>query len=210
MRVSINPSRLIHIALITIFFSSVTCGSRDQAEMQDSESAIQAEVSEYLESFPKGSGEISMSRQQAIAFLLRTNVFADSAIGISGVTSNQVAAFRILLREPDADTLFKQLLQEGQIAGQLYGLCGLYWTDRSEMMKAVPRYAKIHSEVRTQSGCSGSSEAVSELVENKERCTLRLSDGESPSQWCKTHSCESYRVDIVGGAYPWEFSGKDW
>ncbi len=146
-----------------------------------------------------------LTRETALKLLLSTHTFADDAIGDGGDLSGQVAAYRIILKQPDAIAVFNHLLRKAQPAGKLYALCGLYLLDRPAFDRAVQPFRGDAGEVRIQFGCSGGRETVRSIVESEAPCALRLSPGQTPEEWRRRTGCDSYHIDILGGGYAWEF-----
>jgi hypothetical protein len=87
-----------------------------------------------------------------------------TAIGPGGAFSAHVRAFRTILESGQADRAFKRLLREAPTAGQLYALCGLYWTDREFFDEAVTRFLADSREIWVQSGCIVFQRPVSDVV----------------------------------------------
>ena len=54
--------------------------------------------------------------------------------------ADNVLAWRAILAHPQADETFKRLLQSAGIHGQLYGLCGIYFTDPEHIDAALAAY----------------------------------------------------------------------
>lgn len=168
------------------------------------------EYSEYErgESYFKTSENRQMTREQAFSCLLGTNRFAGSAIGDGGDLSRQVAAYRVILRQPDAGHALKHLLICGKSAGQLYALCGLYSVDQLAFLQAIRDFRDMPGNVRTQFGCIGLYEPIAPLVESHDPCVVRLKPGQSPRAWLAESGCKDYVMDIVGGGFSWEFSER--
>lgn len=94
-----------------------------------------------------------LSRENALEMLLRTEIFCSTAVGVSAVTPPQCYAFKAILRQLDAAAAFGSLVRRGSPAGQLYGLCGLYLTDRASFEANIAPYLKNFDHVRFLSGC---------------------------------------------------------
>jgi hypothetical protein len=116
------------------------------------------------------------TREEAQRLLLRTDCFAGPLVGYGGEVSRQVRAFGRLLAEPDAPAAFRDLVQRGQIAGQLYGLCGLYLLDREQFRQVVEPYRNNSQDVLCFFGCLMYRNSIQSIV-----------------------------VDIIGGRYPKAF-----
>ena len=110
---------------------------------------------------------LSGEGQKAYRTLLTAQRFEDVAIGYGAVRSKLVESYYILLNEPLADATFKSLLEEATLAGQLYALCGLYFTDQNFFHSAVEKYRHSEEKVDTLFGCIGGLMPVSTLVESK-------------------------------------------
>jgi hypothetical protein len=109
--------------------------------------------------------ELSAEGEQAYEIIENTEIFAGSSVGFAGTTSEQVKAFRILLQEPDPDGVFKSLLDRATMAGQLYALSGLYFTDPQYLDGVSDRYLEMDDEVKTMFGCILGKNRVSGLIE---------------------------------------------
>ena len=139
--------------------------------------------------------------------------FTDAAIGDGGETPEWVHAFRRLLAQPQAAAVFRQLLQDATLPGQMYALCGLYWTDQPAFRAALPGYARMTTEIETQTGCCVSRMAVRELVASDHPRVVRL---ERPDQtireWADQHDPQHKGVhyDIQGGAWPYVLKTDRW
>jgi hypothetical protein len=130
--------------------------------------------------FANGPFQGELSRETAFELLLKTDIFASTAIGSDGVLSNQVRAFRRLLAEPDAAAAFGDLVRRGRMAGQLYGLSGLYLTDSAAFERAVTPYRHSTESVMTFFGCVMFRAPVAELIEDKENPTSGIAGGGLP------------------------------
>jgi hypothetical protein len=105
------------------------------------------------------------AREREAFEYLRTALSFDSPhVGIAGVHPHGYLALRIVNRSADADALFKRLIEEGSPAGQLYGLLGVYRTDRAYFRSVAPKFAPRTDEVSTTVGCIMSRQPVAEIV----------------------------------------------
>src|SRR5262245_5683289 len=143
--------------------------------------------------------------------LLSTRVFAGSAVGDGCNVSDEVTAFRLLLKKPYADVAFKDLLQNAGLPGQLYALCGLYFTDPNAFRSVVGKYCSMEEEIPTLFYCIGSTMKVSGLVCSKSPRAVRL-DGphDSIESWTRRQNWPqglSVEHDIIGGGFPSDFQG---
>lgn len=140
--------------------------------------------------------------QAAYQTLLLADGFEENFIGFAANPSKLVAAYGVLLQQAEADEVFKQLLKQATPAGQLYALCGLYFTDYPFFLAAVEAYRNRADCVNIQSGCLCWGKPVSEIVEQKSPNAVRLSDPhQSLAVWYREHpTCTG--IDIIGGGYP--------
>ena len=104
------------------------------------------------------------TREVAHAFLLTTNVFAGPAVGVGGETSSQARAFGHLLDDPLAAGAFEDLVLRGDIAGQLYGLCGLYLKNRARFAALAEPLLHDGRTVSVQFGCVMRSWPIDALI----------------------------------------------
>ena len=156
--------------------------------------------------------QLSPDGQKSYEVLLTAPEFEDDAIGYALDSSELVNAYRVLLKEPRADGAFKSLLEKATTAGQLYALCGLYYTDNRFFLTAVEKHAQSTDFVHTQLGCVGGMMRVSALIKANTRNVVRLSTPkESIADWRArnpTLTNNGFLLDIFGGGYPSMFSRK--
>jgi hypothetical protein len=101
------------------------------------------------------------------------------------------------------DAAFKSLLTEAKPAGQLYALCGLWFTDPIAFKTEAERLKKANGQVDTLFGCVGMKERMADLIESKIAGAVRLKDNkESVKVWFDTHKGIAMHYDIIGGALP--------
>ncbi len=79
--------------------------------------------------------------------------FSASCVGIAGAMPHMVPCWRAIVAHADGDDHFRELLDHATLAGQLYGLAGLYFTDRSGFDMYVQPYLASTDSVRTFEGC---------------------------------------------------------
>ena len=144
--------------------------------------------------------------------MLDAERFEDEAIGYAGELSKLVQAYRILLKEKAADQAFKSLLEKASLAGQLYALCGIYYTDHNLFFTIVDNYKIKNEYVQTLFGCIGGKMLVSEIVQVNSPTVVRLSyPDQTINEWIDSHKeiiKNGFSIDIVGGSYPSKFSQK--
>jgi len=85
--------------------------------------------------------------------VLSTDTFSGAYVGIAATTPPTVLAWRVLLAHPDADRIFKQLLADATLPGQLYGLAGVYFTDPPAFEALAAPYLVRGDTIWTQFGC---------------------------------------------------------
>lgn len=164
------------------------------------------------QSKPAPGVQLSAKGQQAFEMLLKADRFENDAIGYAASSSKFVGAYRVLLNEVAADAAFKSLLENATPAGQLYALCGIYFTDHASFLVIVEKHRTRSDDVKFQFGCIGGDMRASKIVESNAKNVVRL---EHPSQkiaeWQKINAelvKEGYELDILGGGYPSEFRGN--
>lgn len=107
-----------------------------------------------------------MNRDQAFEVLAKAATFSSAHVGFSGETPQTVHAFRHLLRDPDGAQIFRRLLDEASLAGQLYALAGLYLVDPSVFQEAARRYEGRAETVEAMfGGCVIDTCTVTEVVD---------------------------------------------
>jgi hypothetical protein len=98
--------------------------------------------------------------------LLTASMFKGAHVGYGGFTPPEVIAFRGLLESPDADGLFKRLLEDATTPGALYALCGIYFTDPGALPDLTEPYLESSGRVMTFFGCIQDMQAVSAVAED--------------------------------------------
>jgi hypothetical protein len=144
---------------------------------------------------------------QAYRELLTTEVFAGDRVGPGAELSDQVRAFRVLMRQPEAARIFRALFRDATHAGKLYALCGLYHHDRSYFTTARAAMRPDESVmIQTQFGCMRRAKRAGEIIESHAPNAIRLSPGQTVLEWLQANG-GSGELDIVGGGYPTSFAG---
>lgn len=147
--------------------------------------------------------------RKAYALLLRAERFEGVDTNEGGELSELVEAYRLLLQGPCADQAFESLLKKSTIPGQLYALCGLYFTDQEHFRLVVEKYRHNDEVVPTQFGCVVGGMPISMLVESKCSNVVRLEYPEqSLQEWTEKHKAWTLNFDIIGGGYPTWFRDK--
>ena len=102
----------------------------------------------------------------AVAILRTSDHFTSAGIGYAGITPNEVLAWRVIFNRPDADRIFQDVLNTATVAGQVYALAGLRFSNSGAFTKAAARLQGNLGLVQTIRGCIVSTQTVAELVED--------------------------------------------
>ena len=79
--------------------------------------------------------------------------------------SEQTVSYRALLSHPEGDRHFKELLGSAGLPAQLYGLAGLYFTDRKQFGDAIIPYLESSEPVHLPSGNVFVARTIREVAE---------------------------------------------
>jgi hypothetical protein len=168
-------------------------------------------ISAVTQSF--STNQLNDEGKKAYDTLAVAKRFEDVAIGFAGAPSMLVKAYRELLKQPQADVAFKSLLKEATLPGQLYALCGVYYTDHSFFLTVIEEYKNRSDYVGTLFGDVGGDMPASEIVESKAPNVVRLSSPKQTiSEWLRKNQAvtkKGYLLDIVGGGYPSWFNERE-
>jgi hypothetical protein len=171
------------------------------------QSLLSMPISAVTQSF--SANQLNNEGKKAYDTLVVAKRFEGVAIGIDGHDSELVKAYRELLKQPLADEAFKSLLKKATLPGQLYALCGVYYTDHSFFLTVIEEYKNRGDYVEVMFGCLGGRMPVSEIVESKAPNVFRPSSPKQLiSKWLRKILAvteEGYLLDIVGGGYPSTF-----
>lgn len=149
---------------------------------------------------------LSEQGSKAYQTVKKTDKFYDVAVGYAGTTPEVVHAFQTLLQEKNSDAAFKSLLKEATLPGQLYALCGLWFTDPEMFKQQVPNYSSMKGKVPTMMGCIVDEDPIAELVKSNHPGAVRLKGpGDSLKAWWGRNPNADTRYDIFGGAWPSNF-----
>jgi hypothetical protein len=96
---------------------------------------------------------------------------------------DNAAAFRVIRKEPHADAIFKSLLRRGNVAGQMYALCGLYFTDHKKFESLIHKYEVRTDMVIVYMGDAGEEVPVGRLVKSRSPLAVRIKRGQTPEEW---------------------------
>jgi hypothetical protein len=171
-------------------------------------SLLPTPISAVTQSF--SANQLNNEGKKAYDTLVVAKRFEDVAIGADGHLSVLVKAYRELLKQPQADVAFKSLLKEATLPGQLYALCGVYYTDHSFFLTVIEEYKKRSDYVMTKMGCIVFHKMpVSKIIESKAPNIVRLSSPKQTiSEWLRKNRAvtkKGYWVDLIGGGYPSRF-----
>ena len=165
-----------------------------QTKIEDKKSTVKLDVA-----------KLSAPGKAAYENLLKAERFEEGHVGYAGTLSKYIVDFNTLLRERAADEAFKSLLAEAPLAGQLYALCGIYFTDHELFLKEIEKYKTSGEEVETMSGCMISVDRVSKIVESDQPFVAIINYGETIDEWRARTKKESYMLDIAHGGFPATF-----
>jgi hypothetical protein len=143
-----------------------------------------------------------LSRTAAFEILLNTGEFAEECVGYAGERSIQVEAWQVLLRQPDAADVFEDLARRGKPAGQLYGLCGLYLTDRHRYAEAEKTAMTSTASVYEHWGCTGATRPVRDLIRSSSPNVIEPRPGETRVQLFQRMIDTKSDRDISRGGIP--------
>jgi hypothetical protein len=146
---------------------------------------------------------LSGPAREAYVTLRDAATFSSGRVGAAGLLPQEVYAFRTLKDDPMADAAFKSLLKEATPAGQLYALCGLWFTDPGAFKTEAERLKRANGEVDTLAGCVGMKSHMADIIESTVPGAVRLtSNKQSVKDWLDTHKGVAMHYDIVSGALP--------
>lgn len=149
---------------------------------------------------------LSPKGKSALVYLEGATSFETVGVGYAGKLSRGASALQTLYAEKDADNTFKYLLAHGGEVGQLYALCGLYFTDNAYFHNAIERYRTSRDSVEMVDGCMIMTESVRSIIESRQPGAVRLRDtAETIQQWAKRSGSETIFIDIFGGGYSYSF-----
>ena len=86
--------------------------------------------------------------------LVAADRFSIGGTGPGGAIRAPERALRTIMRDPDRKRLFQAALAEATPAGQMYALCGLYYSEPQTYRDVVGSYRNSKAGFATQSGCS--------------------------------------------------------
>ncbi|HVF58904.1 MAG TPA: hypothetical protein VNJ70_03715 [Thermoanaerobaculia bacterium] len=106
---------------------------------------------------------------QAAKVLKRSKIFADTAIGITGMPPPQMAAFNVLLDQPNAIGWFDDIRRTGGGAGQLYALCAFQVLDSARAANLADELRARQDKIYALFGCSVAHQRIGDIVDALEK-----------------------------------------
>jgi hypothetical protein len=136
---------------------------------------------------------------------LRTNHGFEEPLYVEGEEVPEgIRSFNILADEELADEAFKSLLGEATMVGQLYALCGLYYTDHEFFRQSIERYRGDETMVVRVSREFNVWGKVSKIIELNEGNIAIIPPDETLQDWWKKVQ-GGYFIDIINGGFPASF-----
>lgn len=106
----------------------------------------------------------SPALELAITTLRHTPRLYGAQIGSAGITPAEALAWQLVARSPEAAPLFASLTAAPSRAAQLYGLAGLYLTDRVTYEQEWRRQRTLGGTVSVMIGCRVTEELVATVL----------------------------------------------
>lgn len=159
------------------------------------------------------SEKLSPNGQKAYQNLLETLFFIEPVYHNDEELPAEIKSFNILLDEKHADEAFKSLLKDGAIAGQLYALCGVYYTDNEFFKESVEKYKDSETMVVRVNKDLKFWFKIDSIIELTDGNIAIIPPNETIQDWWKKVK-GGYVIDIVHGGFPATFRrykdfGKD-
>jgi len=121
--------------------------------------------SEFRKVCARMKPKLSPEGEEALAVLLKADMFSNAAVGIAAMVPPPVVALQKLWKEPEANQALRHVLSHGTLPGQLFALCGLHESAPDVFRAAVEPYRKSRTKVPTMFGCIVGEEEVATVVE---------------------------------------------
>lgn len=157
---------------------------------------------------PRAPAALAGTPAEALDLLRKAERFEDTHVGYSGSLSVYVAAFRVVLAEPDASKLFHGLVDDATMAGRLYGAAGIYFADPPEFEAALAKINAIGGTVATQHGCMGETEKVANVIRESGGRRIEIQKGVTMKSWFAANR-DGGMCDLAGGCTPLSFVADD-
>ena len=149
-------------------------------------------------------GKLSPEGQGAYQNLLETMFFIEPIYQLDEELPKEIKSFNILSDEKYADEAFKSLLNDAQIAGQLYALCGIYYTDNEFFKKSVEKYKGSETIVVRVNKDLKFWFKIGPIIELPEGNIAIIPPNETIQDWWKKVK-GGYVIDIFHGGFPATF-----
>ena len=98
----------------------------------------------------------------------RTQIFTDTAVYFGGEPTPQIAAYNVVMDQPNAVDLFDDIRRNGGTVGRLYALCAYQLLDKERHQSLLSELRANEYSVYTQFGCTGGSEHIHSVVDEIE------------------------------------------
>jgi hypothetical protein len=140
---------------------------------------------------------------RAYARIANAGSFDTLLVGAPPTVSAHSLDFQVLLRDPRGAIWFRSLANGATPAGQIYGLCGLYFRDRAVFQRVRRSYEKRRDPVRLLVGCIESEQAFGSVASSSslpfELMCERLKI--SPWRWAQVSigTMDGYALDRLTG-----------
>ena len=99
---------------------------------------------------------------------------------------------------------FKSLLNEATLAGQLYALCGIYYTDSDFFKEVIEKYKVLDDLVLRKVPNMKFMFKITTLIESNDPNVAIISPNETLRDFWGRHK-GGYQIDIIHGGYPATF-----
>lgn len=145
--------------------------------------------------------QLTPRQNEALAYLMTTQLFEMPHIGFGGAHSGGYLAMRILQRAADRDTAFKELVRHGSAAGQLYGLIGVWRTDPLFFSANRSRCERRAESIGFLNGCMLEQAPIETIVADPH--AVHLQSGMTLARWVSSRppSGRELPLDVAGGGY---------
>ena len=148
---------------------------------------------------------VSTGEMQAQFDILLTTESFGGTFGFGPEPPANTTAFRELVGMPGSDTMFRDLLDRATLEGQMYALCGLWYTDHDYFLIALDDFRDVSEMITIQSGDMYYPTPVSGVVESASCDAVKLDHrGQTISEWIRDNLKPggNFITDIAGGGYP--------
>lgn len=148
--------------------------------------------------------KLSATGQIAYMKLLKFTEFEEPVFKEDEKVSEGIESFNILFDDKFADEAFKSLLNEATLAGQLYALCGIYYTDSDFFKEVIEKYKLMDALVLRKVPTMKFMFKITTLIESQDPNVAIIPPGETLKDFWGRHK-GGYQIDIIHGGYPATF-----